>query len=449
MENRIWKKSLCIIFLVISTLFVFASCKATPKNNAVVQKTTNQNEEQEDARANGGVNSEEPFVAISTPEHITENIDQYKNLKITIDADVITPDATAYPVFQVSPKIFSDEQILSYIKELTGSDTVYIEYYPSKDYWLSKITKAKEVNLDNQDYMDYLQFQYDEAPAETISVPLDFSELQPELLYDGFVETKDGTVARCTFATEYNEFVYQRNMDQEYRLKSDVTDEEWSAPREPDISQDKAYEQALDYKDKLGADLELYSAEPCSAFTGAGVDSTGWSFLFTREQSGLQKIYQSDFLYLNPASLPSYAAPWGQELLKIIIDDSGLCYMNYQGASNIDKTISPTVQLEDFDIIKENVTNQLNSIYGVQTNGEGEGLDIKITKFALGMDLLAVKDQPDIGQYIPTWRVSFEFNWRNDSEVFDRENIFDAIDGTYIEPRVTTKDLMDSQSESE
>ena len=59
--------------------------------------------------------------------------------------------------------------------------------------------------------------------------------------------------------------------------------------------------------------------------------------------------------------------------------------------------------------------------------------------------MITVKDQPNIGEYRPTWRVSFEYHWKDDKEIFRQDIIFDAVDGTYIEPRITTQDLMDSQ----
>lgn len=145
---------------------------------------------------------------------------------------------------------------------------------------------------------------------------------------------------------------------------------------------------------------------------------------------------------INPSSYPSYGAPWGEEILQLIIDADGLSLLKCQGCSNIDKTISSTVILEDFNTIKENAIKQLNSMYGTTMNGNNKGLEININKFELGIDMIAVKDQPDIGQYVPSWRISYEQNWEDSEEIFNQEIILDATDGKYIEPRITTADLM-------
>ena len=128
------------------------------------------------------------------------------------------------------------------------------------------------------------------------------------------------------------------------------------------------------------------------------------------------------------------------------VDKEGICSINWMGASQIKSTLAETVQLEKFDVIKDRIANQLNFVYGTHENANGIGLDIKVDKIELGISLLSEKNRTDVGQYLPTWYVSFKWKWRDDQDSEKNWNedqiMFNEIDGSYVEPRVTNADLM-------
>lgn len=56
-----------------------------------------------------------------------------------------------------------------------------------------------------------------------------------------------------------------------------------------------------------------------------------------------------------------------------------------------------------------------------------------------------MKKHSKIGEYIPTWYVTYENHLINDStEIIEMEQImFNAIDGSYIEPRIEQEKLVE------
>jgi hypothetical protein len=161
----------------------------------------------------------------------------------------------------------------------------------------------------------------------------------------------------------------------------------------------------------------------------------------------MQAQYRDIGYMVSPYSTPSYGAPWLQEICRIVIDKNGLCTLRWQGASETNGTGIESVQLEPFETIQERIVNQLNYMYGGANENGRNSLDVKVTNIELGISLISEKDKTDRGLYIPTWYVSYIVKWSDQEDTkanWDKNQImFNAIDGSYIEPRTTNKDLME------
>jgi len=99
--------------------------------------------------------------------------------------------------------------------------------------------------------------------------------------------------------------------------------------------------------------------------------------------------------------------------------------------------------LKPFDFIQLQIASQLRFIYSNPIRDD-DGIDIKIIKIELGTSLVSVKDEPDMGLYIPNWYADYQMKW-SDADEYDSEIctvIFSAIDGSCIEPRVTNEQIM-------
>lgn len=57
--------------------------------------------------------------------------------------------------------------------------------------------------------------------------------------------------------------------------------------------------------------------------------------------------------------------------------------------------------------------------------------------------MLPEENDQDSGRYVPLWEFVYDFGFENDAEdELDEEKIyFNAVDGSYVEPRVTNQYL--------
>ena len=444
------KKKAVSFLLALILVPNLSACQPTPEKTAVIGR-------QDDILAIITPVSPEEFEEMQAPTHVSGAYD-FTKLSITFDADVVVPKTTAYPVINVSKRVFSDEEYLSLIERFAGSNNeLYLEWNLSKSEWMDKIIKAMPYvsqGIDVQDKIDYWQMQYDSADEEAVNPLVELSELPENLYRSLYVKTQNKRAAYFTFIREENRFSYAKDTFLETAPASLYKDSDfhenfetiehfkWRQPGEPEISQEEAYQQALAYVNELDMGLELFSAEPCTVLLDEVEKSIGYRFTFTRKISGLQVPYRDYGFSINDDALPSYAAPWDVEMCRIVIDKNGLCDLQWQGASIISSVAAQSVALAPFDFIQSRIIDQLR--YNHSYSGPGfEGFDIIITKIELGTSLISVKDEYDTGLYIPTWYADFYLKSKRADEYDSELNtiIFNAIDGSYIEPRVTNKKL--------
>ena len=108
-----------------------------------------------------------------------------------------------------------------------------------------------------------------------------------------------------------------------------------------------------------------------------------------------------------------------------------------------------------FDEIKEIVAKHLMQTYAYAAEQIPDS-KITITKMELCMSLVSAKDDYFAGRLIPSWLVFFEYSGKNqDAHTDEAGNVyeattfvnkssryFSAIDGSYIEPRIT-RDMLE------
>lgn len=450
------RASIPVIALALVMLFgAFTSgCQPTPEKQAVVGR-------QEDVLSGLTSVPSDDFKRIETPSHISEVYDEFPYLKITYDADVIVPETNAYPVTEMTKRIFSEEDILSFIDLLVDGDyEMYSSWTLTKDDYLGLLTKAKQyrgTERVTKDILDRLQEIYDKATNDVVNPRISsLSELQ-EHKRGLNIKTDDNMISSVGFMEGGNYFGYTREEYVEVNAASWMADSmysknmdgpfehfKWRQPGEPDISQEEAYAIALQYKDALGIDLDLYYAEPCSFIKDYVDKTTGWRFTFMRRISNLRAIDDTGGFHTNPNNPPSYASPWGEEKLTISVDKNGLFSLGWGGASELGRTVTGSVKLEDFDTIQERITNQLNYLCATWGEDQGKVLEIKITNIELGVSMLSLEDRTDIGEYIPTWYATYYYKFEDekDDKWIMQQIMFSAIDGSYVEPRLSNEELM-------
>ena len=374
-----------LLATLMGVAFLSTACQPTPEKEPI----TRREEEIWDAITSG------EFKKLETPYYISHDYVQFQKLRVSFEAEVVVPNVTAYPVVEVTKKIFSDDDILDLIKLCSGKNNeLFSEWRLSKDEWLQKLALVKMhegTERVTEEWLDTLQNNYENSP-EIIKNPLvSISDLPLGINSTVYVQADNNQISMYSVTRNSNFFVYYRDVFLDVYAASEFSDDQfdenfetkehflWRKPSDPGISQEEAYNKALEYVDELGVELDLYMAEPCSIILDQVNKSSGWMFTFTKSISGLQFPFQPGWVYLNPDALPSCGAPWSQEVFRIAINEEGVWMLWWNGASEISHTIAESAQLESFTTIKKRISDQLNYIYGTHDNGSG-GLDFQITK---------------------------------------------------------------------
>lgn len=120
------KRILVIVILLLFSCIALA-CRPTPQSPPIIGR-------QEDI-----VESAEAvaFQAIEAPAHVYQVYAEFPKLRVTMDAEVVVPQATAYTLLEVSPQIFSDAEILSLIQYFMNDVGVklYAEWNIPQEEW--------------------------------------------------------------------------------------------------------------------------------------------------------------------------------------------------------------------------------------------------------------------------------------------------------------------------
>ena len=256
---------------------------------------------------------------------------------------------------------------------------------------------------------------------------------------------REGTI--IAYYRNKSMFVLGQDMCSYNLLRTDDPDEkqflEWAFPKKASISKETALSRAISYININNVNLSLFFAEPCTVISDNEKLSYGWKFIFTKEINGLQSRFEDgQWYYINPEHPPVAAAPWESELCVIVIDDAGLCQFFWEGAS-IDREHLTAPLLSDTKKLNNGIEEKVKEVFASGIPSEKDKIDLQITNICLGLSLLS--DDKYGAQYVPSWYVSLRYKW-NSSE--DKEEnwqndtiIFNAINGDYIEPRVTDEKL--------
>lgn len=377
-------------------------------------------------------------------------------LNIAFDAQVNVTDVQKYSVATTKRKKHSDEEIQKYIYELTGSDEIYSEWIYPRDFWEEKLKKTipfYEMNWVSEEYISIIKEKANSFPEDPINVPVDLSDYPVNMLSKAYVCSDPNTISIIHFSRNSNTFIFFRNeflsvytdsefsegqFDPSYETKEHFL---WRKPGTPRITQDKGLKIALDVLSALNVDLTLYKSQSCSIITDQIDKNTGWLYTFTRNISGIQSQFEQGWVYVNPKFVPSYAAPWNEEFLRVAVDEDGIAMVWWSGASEITGIPIQNAKLLNFDEVHYNIKSHLESIYGSHTNGNNN-LKIVVSNIALTMSMISLDNTDKTGVYVPSWVITFDKYWNNEPDILlgTEQIIINSLDGSYIEPRMTVQE---------
>lgn len=398
-----------------------------------------------------------PFQGIQMPAQLQYTRD-LNGLPLLVDAVITVPAASQYSVAEVKKVQFSIPDYTEMIEYFIGDAALYKETPQTRQAIAEQIILMETV-LEagtEQDYADlepileYLKSKFESAPAAVSEYP-SFS-LSTDYTGSDFMaygSTPSGDMF-CVGASNSGNFVYVRDNNMAMIPQDALTedDEEWA-----DYAGDFPIqaEDAIQIGNQVIADLGIsdMTLDTCVKAcgyrywlpAGSGAVSKAWHLAYTRDNYGLQ----TRFSWLggtiwNADSVPAAGAPWDSEVIIIIVDENGLLTFNWRGAGKQSAVLRENVALLPFAEMLERMEKQLMYQHLFEAKDDTAPPIIEVYEIRLCAALVSVPNSQDTGRVIPAWEVLYNLTFPlHDGSIGRSPNItyFNAIDGSYIEPRIT------------
>lgn len=394
--------------------------------------------------------------------HLSATFDEFPKFKVIFNADIDMPASNEYKTANATMKSLTIEDIEHLIHICVNDDSIQLfeQWNLSQDEWIKKLEKAKPyigTEKVTERYIEWLEESIKSAHKTPTNTPFNLYNSPSGTPVVAYVKKESSDAVAMVAFIRDGDFLFSYQREEFIELVPESMAELRNfdpntdtmehflrrKPETPTISHDEALKAAQQILRSLGTDLVLYSAEPCSILSNSAIDKeTGWMFVFTRKAFSLQSRYEDSWIYVNPDYLPKHVSPWGNEYIKISVDSSGICSLIWQGASIIDKASSQEISLLSLDQVPQAIAKTLYKIYGTHRNENGEGLVFEITDIKLGASIISLKGNTESATFVPVWYIYFNERWNNDEEYLGSNKlILSAIDGSYIEPRISINDI--------
>lgn len=438
--------------LLLACCFTTA-CQPTPSQSPVVNKGGDYLE---------GI-EETPFEPYAAESH-TDRTAKRNGIRMQFDADVIIPETSGYAVYEAERSSFTAAKHMAFIEHFLPNAALVEKPVWTKEYYAAEITKAYQfmalTGRSLESYIERLKQQMDSAPENAKETPLDLSAMANGAHYTAYAPAGEN-VYSC-FAGEIggDDFLYTRDAYcrcyDEMMLAADAElSEQYGGDfaTEPAITEQDAVKLAEQSLTALGIEgmKPLTCSRMCVYGSVGDIVGRGWAVTFTRNCGGLTVPYDIGGSSGNVNDVPALSAPWGQEVLTVGIDSAGICYFTLKGACTVTKKLYANVPLLGYDELLDRIENQLFYHHAFSADGVKNPC-ITVKEIRLCAALVNVADRPNTGRYIPAFEVaySYQFTYGDSDDVIkqDLSMYFNAIDGSYIEPRVNADTLNSILSQS-
>ena len=444
------KKNIILLAFMVASLFL-AACQQTPKEPEVINKNNGKIEDK--IQESATIDNNENTVKLELPSSYQQSFSVYDDkLKVTIDAMIEFPNAQSFPIFEFAYKPFSQEHVNLIIKELIGNVDLYTpEYQATKsELEIRLIQIKKELNdkkkgitnpsseggstiEEYEQMIKDLEQQIINAPETDNNTKItsqEYSKQNNSIDTVAYVEGKGD----ITFSINNNFNVSELNFDVlpvYNQVGSFVTDDLGLS-----ISKEQAIELAKKTVENLGADY----MEPVGVVLAESGDfasenkAKAYTVIFTRKKDNLPTLYTGWDTSLDEND--DYSAMTQYEVLKIIINDSGVVGIKWLGNGEFGEKINENAQILSFEDIMKRFEKQIGFNYS-NVDPDKEFI-INIDKIKFGYLLIKQKDSGRL-LWMPIWSFYGNGYYNDDSTNAEdyKENyrpliILNAIDGSNI-----------------
>lgn len=438
--------------LLLACCFTTA-CQPTPSQSPVVNKGGDYLE---------GI-EETPFEPYAAEEH-ADRTARRNGIRMQFDADVIIPETGGYAVYEAERLSFTAAEHMAFIEHFLPNAALVEKPVWTKEYYAAEITKAYQfmalTGRSLEGYIERLKQQMDSAPENAKETPLDLSAMANGAHYTAYAPAGENVYACFAGEIGGDDFLYTRDAYcrcyDEMMLAADAElSEQYGGDfaTEPAITEQDAVKLAEQSLTALGIEgmKPLTCSRMCVYGSVGDIVGRGWAVTFTRDCGGLTVPYDIGGSSGNVNDVPALSAPWGQEVLTVGVDSAGICYFTLKGACTVTKKLYANVPLLGYDELLDRIENQLFYHHAFSADGVKNPC-ITVKEIRLCAALVNVADRPNTGRFIPAFEVaySYQFTYGDSDDVVkqDLSMYFNAIDGSYIEPRVNADTLNSILSQS-
>ena len=415
-------KKATTLLIIIVLLVQIAACQMAPETPAVIGKGDNK---LNDIIANGEAKADNSFLKeIAT--YITDKYDTYeKNTKVFLDADIVIPDVTDYPVIQVIPHTWSAEELQTLIDKMLPNICMYkADLTRTKDmiekfiltskqklndphYFDDLDDDMKELKIQSlKDYIKQMEQEYITAPKSKELIEITMPEFlkindtnisnQKNTLVHFYDKSTDEMVGSGVILSN-NDFIGRAN---KYDMTVVPQEERYQATmKKLTIDENKALEYADAYIKKIGMDAE-FTCKWIEPHYGEGFHRA----YYTRNYSNIPVEYVVSTAPMEEASETAYTSLWKEEYIRLDITDNGVENIIHNAPSDVLKVLNENVQLLSFEKILESfkTNSKYIGIYSAPSKYL-ESREIHINEIKLGLMRVQIKDKQDEYMMVPVW----------------------------------------------
>ncbi len=440
--------------ILLSLCALLGGCQPTPEKPVIVQK----NELDQQIMQTAAPSSSE-----ETEDTWQETIEQ-DGVKVNINAAVEIPDVASWPVIEVSPYGFTEQDAQKVVDVfLQGQPFYEVNSVKSKAdieqdiIWVNQqLEKAKTDENLSVDGLNALlkQYQegYDNAP-DTISERKN-GKIEFKRNPDSFAEVSRSIAIEADLKNSFSAYVFAGLSDDNlysvlsFGTKYDHPTNYFPFYTFPDtvpgmtISREEALQTAQDVLEKmvltdvqlsgtqLRVDVECLTWDSyAKAMTDPDKDKC-FLFQFARTVNGIPVTcteFTNGIIFDDNGE--TYDRVWGPEIIEIAVGNNGVLWFDWNNPGTIGQTLNTNVQLKDFQEIKDIFKKQL--FYEKAWSIPSEKSELSIKRVVLG--LMRVKMEGGQYVYMPVW--DFIGDWE-DSGIMQTNMSFltlNAVDGSVID----------------
>ncbi len=460
------KLSLTMAFL---SMVLFTACQPTPAQVFVVEKDTERMMEQASSDESGTLSS---ALGIPDGNYVYEATDTNGRVKVSVDAEVITPDVDFLPIARIAGRNFTDSDVENIYNAVCQGAAPVDEDAPMPRFFyqhtLDQLLELRDTGkLDKYDSPEELDAAIQEVMAQVASAPeqatpiaLNFSinssgmegiarilcVLNNETVSDLFVtnSTQSGRGIGSDYIRDVfcrAEFAHQSvlgtGVTVSYGQTRDIT------LATPQMSQQEAQAKADQAISTLGlTDFSCAGKRIAPLYEGNKKDGCKgvYEFMYTRNVNGVSVTYTNDISSWPPENSGNYSEGWLYEKLRIFVDDDGIYAYMWDGPSTVTEILNEKATLLPFEQIKKLFENMILVKYSDPGNDETESAAIRITSIRLGLTRVTEQNNNAYGLLVPAWDFFGVYDEGNGYPIgydgYETLLTINAVDGSIIDRKL-------------